>query len=217
MLILCDFDGTVTEEDVTNLIWDRYIWPDWRERLLPPYREGKATTLDLMAAGYREISATAEELLDAVRNDVKLRGGFEEFAAGCVKKQWPLHVVSCGLDWYIRAFLPAGVPYHCYAAEFAGRWEVKLPPDVSLTPACDFKIHVMEKLLKQHGKRDTVFIGDGRNDFPVARECDRVFAVKDSTLGKMCREAGVPCVEFEEFGAVARELGMEGRGDAETQ
>ncbi|HYF50297.1 MAG TPA: MtnX-like HAD-IB family phosphatase [Planctomycetota bacterium] len=208
MLILCDFDGTVTEEDVTNLIWDRYIWPDWRERLLPPYREGKATTLDLMAAGYREITATADELLDAVRKDVRLRKGFAEFAQRCKQVGWPLHVVSCGLDWYIRAFLPPGVPYHCYAAEHQGRWIVKLPPDVELTPACDFKIHVMEKLLKQHGKRDTVFIGDGRNDFPIARECDRVFAVKNSTLGKMCREAGVACVAFETFDEVAGGLGL---------
>jgi 2-hydroxy-3-keto-5-methylthiopentenyl-1-phosphate phosphatase len=196
MLILCDFDGTITVEDFTNMVWDRYIWPDWRERLLPPYREGKSTAFDLMAAGYREISASADEMLDAVGNDVSLRDGFESFMQSCNQKEWPLHVVSCGLDWYIRALLPAGVPYHCYTAEHNGRWEVKLPADVTLTPTCDFKIVIMQRLLKQHGPRETVFIGDGRNDFPIAKACQRVFAVEGSTLQHMCEDAGVRCTSI---------------------
>ena len=31
MLILCDFDGTLFEPDVTNAIWDKYGIPQWRD------------------------------------------------------------------------------------------------------------------------------------------------------------------------------------------
>lgn len=206
MLVLCDFDGTITEQDVTNLIWDRYIWPDWRERLLPPYREGKATTLDLMSQGYKPITATAEELIAAIGEHVRIRAGFEALTEFCVAKNWPLHVVSCGLDWYLRAFLPPGVAFSCYAARYDGCWNVSLPEGVALAAGQDFKIHVLEKLLLQHPGRDTVFIGDGRNDFPIARACGRAFAVKGSTLAKMCREHGVGCMEFESFAEVVEQL-----------
>ena len=30
MLILCDFDNTITTEDVTNLLWDEFDLPNWR-------------------------------------------------------------------------------------------------------------------------------------------------------------------------------------------
>ena len=31
MLILCDFDGTITTEDVTNLMMDHFTGTGWRE------------------------------------------------------------------------------------------------------------------------------------------------------------------------------------------
>jgi len=39
-LIQCDFDGTITQEDVSFLILDAFASRDWRQ-LLTQYREGK--------------------------------------------------------------------------------------------------------------------------------------------------------------------------------
>jgi 2-hydroxy-3-keto-5-methylthiopentenyl-1-phosphate phosphatase len=202
MLILCDFDGTITEFDITNLIWDRYLESGWRERLLPAYRAGKATTFELMSAGYGEIAFDAPELLNAIRSEMRLRAGFENFANECSRLKHSLHVISCGLDWYIQAMLPAGIPYHCYLARFKERWSLSLPPDITLAPAEDFKVCVLKKLLQEQTgkeKEKTIFIGDGWNDFPIAKLCDRVFSVKNSTLSKRCREAHIAFEEFESF------------------
>ena len=208
MLIFCDFDGTYTDTDITNLIWDRHLWPDWRERLLPDYRAGKTTTLDLMAAGYRELTQTADELLGSVRADIRIRSGFDKLAAECRARGWPLHIVSNGLDWYIRDLLPPGmgIPVHCYRAELNCCWQVTLPEGITLEPGQDFKVRVCEGLRAQHPQRETVFIGDGRNDFPVAASCDRVFAVKGSTLARLCAESGKAHVEFESFESVVQRL-----------
>lgn len=206
MLILCDFDGTITLEDVTNCIWDHYHGPEWREWLLPDYRAGKTTTLQVMSAGFKPIRAPLAEMLTIAERHRTLRAGFHEFAAECRSNDWPLYVVSCGLDVYIREFLPAGIPIISYEAELKDGWDVRLPADVTLAPGGDFKIHALERLRGKHPGLPTVFIGDGRNDFPVSQNCDRVFAKKLSTLERLRLEAGLPTVGFDSFDEIAAEL-----------
>jgi len=199
MLVLCDFDGTIVTPDVTNLLWDRYGIKNWRRKFLPPYRAGEKTTLELMDMGWREIALSEEDLLDYARRHVKIRDGFDALTNLCAERRWPLHVVSCGLDWYIRAFLPHGVPFRSYAATLEGGWRVTLPGDCDLPEGADFKIHALRALEAGYPGEPTVFIGDGHNDLPVAREVDAVFAVRGSTLARLCTAEGIGCQEFESF------------------
>ena len=203
MLVLCDFDGTIVTPDVTNLLWDRYGIKNWRRKFLPPYRSGEKTTLELMDMGWREIALSEAELVDHARQHVRLRDGFEAFAGFCASRGWPLHVVSCGLDWYIRAFLPDGIPYRSYVATLSDGWRVTLPSECDLPAGADFKIHSLRALEAQHPGEPTVFIGDGHNDMPVARAVDRVFAVRGSTLARLCAAEGIACREFTSFAEVS--------------
>src|SRR4051812_39160232 len=99
MLILCDFDGTITLQDVTNLIWDRYIGPSWRGDLLSSYKGGQISHLKIMVDGYKQIHAPKLELLDFVRPLVKLRPGFDALKQFSEARGWPLAVVSGGVDF----------------------------------------------------------------------------------------------------------------------
>src|SRR5262249_20149077 len=117
-------------------------------------------------------------------------------------RNWPLAVVSGGLDFYIEAFLPAGVPFYSYTATFADHWHVTAPPHIEKSEADDFKVCVKKLLKKLHRKERVAFIGDGRNDFPVASKADKVFAVHDSTLAHLCRERAIPHHEFHDFSEI---------------
>lgn len=203
MLILSDFDGTITEEDVTNLIWDRYGVPNWREVLLPPYYEGWITSVGLMMAGYRAVRVPERELAEFLRPRVRLRKGFSELVARCRERDWPFAVVSCGLDWYIRSHLPEGTPLCCLAAEYREFWDVRLPKGMDLRPGMDFKVHALEQLQARYPGLPVVFIGDGRNDLEVARRSDRVFARAGSNLVRFCTEARVPFTEFITFDEIS--------------
>ena len=77
-----------------------------------------------------------------------------------------------------------------------------------LPPGKDFKIQVLENLRARHPGHRVVYVGDGRLDFPAARLSDRVFAVKGSTLARLCREAGVACTEFERFDEITAALAV---------
>jgi len=206
MLVLCDFDGTIVTPDVTNLLWDRYGLKNWRRKFLPPYRAGEKTTLELMDMGWREIALAEEELLDYARQHVTVRDGFDALTDVCAARGWPLHVVSCGLDWYIRAFLPDGIPFQSYIATLEGGWRVTLPGDCNLAAGADFKIHTLRGLEARHPGEPTVFIGDGHNDMPVARAVDRAFAVRGSTLARLCAAEGIACQEFDSFNEVVAVL-----------
>ena len=192
--------------DVTNLLWDEYGMANWRGELLPPYRAGEKTTLELMDMGWCVIDRPERELLEFARPRVALRDGFLELVDACVARNWTLHVVSCGLDWYLRAFLPETVPFVSYTAAHLDGWRVTLPDGCDLPAGEDFKIHVLRTLQQDHPGEPTVFIGDGRNDFPVARATDRAFAVRGSTLATLCATEGIACSEFESFAEVLTAL-----------
>ncbi len=199
-LLAIDFDGTITVEDITNIIWDTHVPFDWRDVLMPPSRAGDVTPLELIGNGYREVRRPPEALLDEVRPHARLRPGFEALVAHAAARGWPLHVVSHGLGFYLRALLPAGVSFTAFEGVFDGdRWSVTLPPGFALPPGKDFKIQVLEHLRARHPGRRVIYVGDGRLDFPAARLADAIFAVKDSTLARLCRDDGVACAEFERF------------------
>ena len=205
--MVCDFDGTITVEDVTNLIWDAHLRYDWRAVLLPPTRDGRMAPLELMARGYAGVARDGAALVQEVGPRVQVRAGFDELAAACRARGWPLEVVSHGLTFYIRAFLPAGLPLTAFDGTFTGQgWQVTLPEGFVLPPGADFKTEVVRALRARHPGHATAYVGDGRLDFPAARGCDRLFAVRGSALADLCRAEGVPCVEFDDFAEVTAAL-----------
>jgi 2-hydroxy-3-keto-5-methylthiopentenyl-1-phosphate phosphatase len=174
---------------------------------MPAQRLGAITPLELIARGYAHVQRGPDELVAEVRPRVHLRDGFEAFAAQCRRRGVPLHVISHGLTFYIRELLPPAIPFSAFEGAFSdGRWQVTLPAGVALARGEDFKVRVLDDLCARHPGRGTIYVGDGRMDFPAARRADRAFAVRGSTLGRLCREAGVPCVEFQAFGEIAAAL-----------
>ncbi len=211
MLILCDFDGTITTQDVTNLMLDHFTGTGWREEVLPAYWAGGMNHFQLMGVLYATLKQKEPELL-TVAATIKFRPGFENFVEYCRAKSYSLAVVSGGLDFYIRSLLPADIPFYSYRSEYdptGSKWLVHLPdwPQVNLAGGEDFKVRVLQELKQQHPRnRPVVFIGDGRNDGPVAAAADRVFAVRGSRLVEICQGRGQQVTVFENFAEVSAAL-----------
>ena len=207
-LVVSDFDGTITLDDLTNLIWDRYVPYDWRAILTPLSREGVLSPLEMIARGYGAVARGPEALLAEVVPAGRLRDGFEAFVADCGTRGWPFEVLSHGLSFYIRPLLPPGASLTAFEGFFeGGRWRVELPAGLVVPRGRDFKAHVVAELRARHPGHTTVYVGDGRLDFPAARTCDVIFAVRGSTLAKLCAEADLPFEAFDTFDEIARVLG----------
>jgi 2-hydroxy-3-keto-5-methylthiopentenyl-1-phosphate phosphatase len=206
MILVSDFDGTVTIDDVTTFLWDRHLTYDWRRALLPPTYAGQITPLEMIARGYGDIPVGPDELLAEARANTRLRPGLANLAAHCRARGWPFVVLSHGLAFYIQELLPADIPFVAFVGSFAGgRWQVTLPPDVRVAPGEDFKSRVVADLRARHPGRPTVYLGDGHLDLLAAETCDRVFAVRGSKLAQLCARA-VPFDTLDEVVA-ALELG----------
>lgn len=210
MLILCDFDGTITTQDVTNHLLDHFTGTGWRDRVLPRYWAGEMNHFQLMGELYGTLQQPEAELL-AVSGEIKFRDNFERLVEYSREKKYTLAVVSGGLDFYIKAILPPDIPFYSYRGQFdpAGSWSVLLPeyPVVNLETGEDFKVQVLQELKRKHpNDRPVVFIGDGRNDGPVAGAADLVFAVKGSRLVEICADRHQNCIVFEDFAEVIAAL-----------
>ena len=214
-LVVSDFDGTITLADLTNVIWDAHVPYDWRAVLTPLSREGVLTPLEMIAQGYGAVAQPADVLRAEIAPHARLRDGFEAFVADCAARRWPFEVLSHGLSFYIQPLLPPGVALTAFVGTFDPArpgWRVELPAGVTVPRGTDFKAHVVAQLRASHPGHATVYIGDGRLDFPAARTCDLVFAIADSTLAHLCDEALVPYTAFERFVEITTALA--GRGAA---
>jgi 2-hydroxy-3-keto-5-methylthiopentenyl-1-phosphate phosphatase len=207
MIVVSDFDGTLTIDDVTAMLWDAHLPYDWRATLLPPTYAGEWTPLQMIARGYHDIPIAPEALLAELRPRVRLRPGLAALAERCRARGWPFVVVSHGLTFYIHELLPPGIPVVAFDGTFVdGRWRVTLPQGFDLPPGEDFKRHVVAGLRAWLPGQPAVYLGDGRLDLVAALACDRIFAARDSTLARLVPEAGREAILFDTLDEVMQEL-----------
>ena len=202
MLILCDFDGTITERDATDTVWNGRIPQAKRDEMANNVLEGRWTMLEYIAHGYRFVRLSPTELLTELRATVQLRKGWDRFIAAVHGHHVKLHIVSNGLQFYIREYVPASVPVACYEAEFDGAYRVKLPPGFELSKGEEFKVKCVRELMAGYLRNQVVYIGDGRADFEPALLCQRIFAVRESRLARECRAHAIGTVEFDSFDTI---------------
>ncbi|MCK0196739.1 MtnX-like HAD-IB family phosphatase [Ancylobacter sp. 6x-1] len=203
--LLCDFDGTVSLCDVTDLLLEAFAEPGWQaiEERWQAGEIGSAACMAQQVALMRAGRAALDALLDSVRIDP----AFPDFVAFCREEGLPLAIVSDGLDYAIARILAAngitGVPILANHLDFrpGNRFAMSSPRAAADCGAgagtCKCAIAQENALTGQ----PVVLIGDGRSDFCVSNRVDFVFA-KDR-LVEYCGENGIPHHAFEGFAEVA--------------
>ncbi|TML22116.1 MAG: hypothetical protein E6G28_06365 [Actinobacteria bacterium] len=195
--VVVDWDGTATETDGLHLVLlefgDERIYEDHEARL------GRDLTLrEVIAGEFRSVRAPIAEVVAWVRENVRLRRGFVEFARG----YRPL-VVSSGFHELIEPVLEReGLELHVTANRVDPRpdgWRV-LFREVPVCPVCEEPC----KRSDLAGLDEIVFVGDGFSDRCVALAASRVFA-RDG-LATYLASKGVPYEAFADFYDVQRAL-----------
>jgi 2-hydroxy-3-keto-5-methylthiopentenyl-1-phosphate phosphatase len=205
-LVLCDFDGTITLDDMTNVVWDRFLPYDWRARLLSDFNRGQINATELVRRGYAGVEQSEEEVLALMRQRLRVRPGFGQLRALCERQQWRFAVVSNGLRFYIEAALEPHTEIWAHEARFDRRWQIGLPPSMRLLDGEDFKSRVIAHLKHEHPSARSIYLGDGRLDLEPAQLCDHIFAVRGSELERLCQGANIPVRGFTDFNEVVEQL-----------
>jgi 2-hydroxy-3-keto-5-methylthiopentenyl-1-phosphate phosphatase len=206
MIIQCDFDGTITEEDVSFALLDAFAQGNWRE-WFEKYREHKITVGEFNTRAFAMVRATRTELLKAAREMVRLRPGLHELINYCRQRDFRFVIVSNGLDFYIMTILKdAGlgdIEVHAARTRFyqSGLKVQYIGPD-NIPLLSGFKDAYTKMFLEQDPR--LVYVGNGPSDVPPALHAQRVFA-RDGMLDG-CKEIGLECTPFNDLNDIVRGL-----------
>lgn len=198
-LIQCDFDGTVTEEDVSFALLDTFADGNWRERL-KDYQAGRISVGRFNTEAFAMVKADRASLVKVAKSGVRIRAGFGEFLAYCQRKGFRLVIVSNGLDFYIEEILrdigTEDIEISAAHTRFhPGGLEVQyIGPDGSRLED-DFKGAYVNSFLEE-GYR-ILYVGNGTSDLPPARRCYHIFAT--SSLLAHCQRLNLKCTPFTDF------------------
>jgi 2-hydroxy-3-keto-5-methylthiopentenyl-1-phosphate phosphatase len=196
--VFVDFDGTISLEDTTDVILERFAQPEWR-RIEADWLEGKIGSHECMAKQIDLVRASPAALDEVVR-EVPIDPHFGEFVSLCRKHAIPVTVVSDGLDHVIGKMLAqagVSVPVIANRMKWMGgdRWRLEFPAAQAAcrTAAGNCKCAALTR--EPHTLR--VLIGDGRSDFCAAEAADLVVA--KGALAEHCHATGLPYLVFGNF------------------
>ncbi|MFC1932018.1 MtnX-like HAD-IB family phosphatase [Chloroflexota bacterium] len=178
MIIQCDFDGTITRNNLSVLLRENFARGDWQEIDLD-YLHGRITVEQSNKLQYKFIKESKEKLQEFVRQHIEVKPGFLQFVRYCRDNGSPLVIVSSGLDFYIKTVLDQigmlDLELHCGQTSFSrdGIIVSYCAPDGNIINE-GFKKKYLACLKKRD--RSIIYIGDGLSDLEAARDADYVFA-----------------------------------------
>lgn len=195
-LFQCDFDGTITQEDVSFLILDAFANGDWRQ-LLTQYREGKISVGLFNTKAFAMVKADKPTLLQFVKSKAKIRAGFHQLLAYCHRKGFKFVIVSNGLDFYIETILrDIGIDnIKVFAAQTRfgpdGIDVRYIGPEGNQLMDSFKEAHV--SLFRERGYR-VIYAGNGISDISPSRQAHHIFATGE--LLTYCKEMNLNCMPF---------------------
>jgi 2-hydroxy-3-keto-5-methylthiopentenyl-1-phosphate phosphatase len=195
-LIQCDFDGTLTEEDISFLILDTFADGDWRY-YLEQYKNNQISVGHFNTLAYRMVKKDEAALIQFVNEKTELRPGLKELVDYCQKRNFRFTIVSNGMTFYIQTLLKNtginGVEVYAAQAEFNNNGiEARyIGPDGK-----EIQNGIKEAYIKyflNDGWR-LISIGNGASDIPAAKLAHYSFATEP--MLSLCREMKFDCLPF---------------------
>ncbi len=203
-LVLVDFDGTITQNDVGADLFDTFSKKQ-SQKIVSLWLKGKISSKECLERECDLIKISKSELKKFSLSQ-KIDGKFTVFADLCKREKLKLVILSDGLDFYIKLILEKfgleRLPFYSNILRFEGR---RLKPefpyfDRGCGSCGNCKRYHLKKLKGR--KQKVVYIGDGLSDKCAVREADFVFAKND--LHKFCVKEDIEHYPFRNFGDVIR-------------
>ncbi|UOE94340.1 2-hydroxy-3-keto-5-methylthiopentenyl-1-phosphate phosphatase [Alkalihalobacillus sp. LMS39] len=199
IVIFCDFDGTITNNDNIIEIMKKFAPPEWLlivEEILAKKKslqDGVGEMFALLPTSQKD------DIINFTLEQAEIRNGFEDFVQFTSDKGIELNVVSGGIDFFVEPLLEKyPLPIYCNEANFSSdtiKIEWPHPCDEYCQNECGCcKPSIIRKLSK--GKFRIV-IGDSISDLQAAKQADLVIA-RDYLLAE-CKQLQLPYQPFESF------------------
>ncbi len=209
LVLVLDFDGTVTQKDIGDEICERFAPPDWRT-IDQAWVRNEISLPEAQRRMWRLARCEREEAVAYGRAVGHERPGLDSLldrVAGVGGTAW---LASGGFDFYIEAILQTRLSrfertFFNRARFTSGSVEVDFPHVDLACGRCAVCKGLVCDLARARGSR-VVFVGDGASDRCALGKADRLCAVRGSLLARACDERGVAYVPFDRFDELLNEL-----------
>jgi len=211
-IVFTDFDGTITQLDVTDEILAQLAHPSWQE-VEQEWTRGLIGSRECLERQIALVDASAEEL-HALIDAVPIDPSFTAFYRFTRQRSIPLYVLSEGFDYVIARILKRagvngpvqnGIQMFSSALRLEGR---RLIPSFPYSgQGCEHgcatcKVALIRRL--GEGGYPIIFVGDGLSDRFAVDEANVVFAKRQ--LLAYCQEHGKACHPFDTFAEVEQAI-----------
>lgn len=206
MIVQCDFDGTITTNNLSVLLRDKFAGGNWQEVEVDYFR-GRLTVEQSNRKQYLLINEPKKVLIEFVRQNIEVRPGFLEFVDYCRANSIRFVIVSSGLDFYIKTVLSninaPDLELYCGQTSFEknGIAVTYFDPKGNRIEG-GFKDSYLA-WLRDSGE-SVVYIGDGLSDFDAASTADHVFAIEH--LHTVLSNATIPHYTFSDFNDIRDQM-----------
>ena len=203
--VVCDFDGTLTQKDVGEVVLDKFGNPSWKI-IDKEWSEGVYGSKIALDKQFSEIRCSKEELFEFLTT-IELDPYTKELIEFCKDKEIPFFVVSDGFDLYIEKVFELN---NIKAEFFANHAEIQdnlFKIDFPFTKkGCGWcanckKFHISN--IKKTSPK-IIYVGDGDSDRHAAKVSDVVFA-KDK-LEKYCQKKEIDYILYKNLKKVINYL-----------
>lgn len=200
-IVQCDFDGTISLEDVTDTLLQRFGRPGW-QALEEAWKRGDIGSRECMkgqvALFHMDLAA-----LDAHLDGLAIDPHFPAFVRAAQRRGIAVQVVSDGIDYAIRRILRhhdlGDLPVFAnhLAPNGACSWQLQSPyaSTACMRASGNCKCERLAAQKNRHSK--VLFVGDGASDFCVAAKAD--FVLAKAHLIKHCATHSLPYAPFADF------------------
>ena len=198
--IYADFDGTISITDVGDKMFEKFTNFGCRE-ILQDWLSGKIGSKEYYIRTCKIAKMTEQKLLDFCAQQ-KIDECFKTFVAYCRIKNYPVSVLSDGMDNYIKPILSQNdFQYlNIYANRLLFKRNGKIEPHFPYyEKGCLRCANCKGAIIKEfrHDGKKVVYVGDGLSDLCALPEADIIFAKDD--LKKYCLEQNIQHYEFIDF------------------
>ncbi len=202
VLILCDFDGTISTKDTVNrLIRSHLQDPEWRYHV-KRYLIGDTGSKGVYQAVAPMMRMTQRDLDRFVSEHAELDPHFPEFLAWATDVGIDVKIVSDGFDATIRTLFRNhalnGLEIYANTLLFDhdGSVRIETPYSNPVCGACGTcKLSVLNRFRDSYDK--IILIGDGESDRHAASQADMVLALKELFI--YCARNDIPAVRMRSF------------------
>lgn len=212
LMIFCDFDGTISQNDVLNKIFSKFGGPEV-QKLEEKFKSGELDDRETLTRKWKRVKLDYQKFRDFIIREVKLDPYFKDFLELVSEKNIDFSILSGGFLNYIELLLAhnnitRGIPIYGNRLQFDG--ERVTPVFLHDIDSCHQSFGVCGsckwKIIKDQApeQKKVIYIGDGLTDRCPAEEVDELLVKRGKLLEEYCQKQGLNYHSFGDFSDIIK-------------